>query len=291
MIPMSIEERMETAIAELAQTIEVSGPHGTETHTCYVVRGLSETPGQMESLCWCLLGFVGQVFEMDLRIDSVIGAGSQAQENLMDALRKRLDVGKDLTYDQKKSKRNPLLQELIAHTLVVVHQHAPKLLEWLGEVVALRRPHLSPNDSGLDLIAASWVDDKLFAAIGEVKAYENDPFGGLSVACTKFTQVDQGQYNDEIRGALRDMDCGFTRQELADNIWLSTGRFCALVGHDADCPFDEAEPSSSGEVRSQPAERLFFVASPFRSMREFYDAVAVTMVELAQLLGEEPNAG
>lgn len=288
---MSIEEHVEKAIEELAQTVEVSGPHVTDTHTCYIVRGLSETPEQMENLAWCLLGFVGQLFEADLRIDSVIGVGTQAQKNLMDALKKRLDVDKELTLTQKERKRNPLLQELVAHTLVVVHQRVPKFPEWLGEVRAFRRPHLSPNESGLDLIAASWADDVLFAAIGEVKAYADDPLGGFRDACTKFTQVHHGEYNDEIRGAIKDMDCGFTKQDIANSIWLSTGRFCALVGHDAECPFDEARSSSSGHVRSQPGDRLFFIASPFGSMVEYFDVIAVKLVELAERLGRESDAG
>jgi hypothetical protein len=288
---VNIEDVVSRAVDELAVSVQVTGPIFTETHVCYVISGLSDTIKQTTNLCWCLLGFVGRIYEMDLKIDSAIGVGVQAQRNLMDALRKRLDVHKELTKAQKERKRDPLLQELIAHALLLIHQSQRKLPEWLGDVQAFRPPHLSVNDSGIDLIAVGVADQGLFPALGEVKAKEKGPLSGFSEACLKFTQVRQGQYNDEIREAVKAMDCGLSKEQLANNIWVSTGRFGAIVGHDREYAFDVEKASAAQEVVAQPSDRLFLISSPYESMREYFDYLIVILKELALQLGEQNGVG
>lgn len=288
---MDIEEAVTKAIDELALSMQVIGPCVTDTHVCYVVRGISETPEQTENLCWCLLGFVGRIFEMDLTIDSAIGVGTQAEANLMDALKKRLDVGKELTKEQKESKRDPLLQELIAHALLLIDHSQLQLQACFGDLQALRPPHLSVNDSGLDLIAVGVQDQLLVPLVGEAKAKESTPLEGFRKACEKFSQVRRGEYNDELRQALKAMDCGFTKDQLANSVWLSSGRFAAIVGHDAEHAFDTGRPSEAKEVVEQPSDRLFLITSPFESMRQYFDLLSCMLVRLAGQVGEATGVG
>ena len=288
---MDIEEVADNAIDQLAGSMKVDGPTATSSHVCYVVHGISETPEQIENLCWCLLGFLGRIFEIDLSIDSAIGQGAQAEANLLGALKKRLHVDKELSEEQKQRNRDPLLQELIAHTLLVVHRRQGRFHQWLGELRAFRPPHLSANQSGLDLIAVGVHDGFLVPLIGEVKSTENGPLDGLCDACAKFSQVRKGEYDDELREAIKSMDCGFTKEQLAKNIWVSTSRFGAVVGHDQQHCFDPTCASQASQVLEQPSDRLFLVAAPYPSIRAYFDALSDELVRLAKKLGESDDAG
>jgi hypothetical protein len=228
---------------------------------------------------------------MDMRIDSAIGEGEQAEANLLNVLRNRLDVDKELTKLQRVSKRDPLLQELIAHALLLVHRRQGHFNLWLGQLRALRPPHLSANQPGLDLIAVGVHDGALAPLIGEVKAKEEPPLEAFCEACEKFSQVRKGEYDDELREAIKAMDCGLTKQELADNIWVSKGRFGAVLGHDRKHGFDPARASEASEVLEQPSDRLFLVASPFRCMRDYFDALSLELVRLAKVLGAANDVG
>jgi hypothetical protein len=286
-VETNFEDQVSKAINELAVSVQIRGPFRTENHTNYIVTGLADTGDQLSNLCWCLLGFVGRIYEFDLTIDSVIGEGVTARENLLRALEKRLRVNRILTEEQKAKNRDALLQELIAHVLVQVHRRQKKVPEWLGDVKACRPPHLLANDPGIDLIAIGESEGKTFPVIGEIKAYETDPIGGLAEACDKFTQVQNGEYDDEIREAIKGMDTNrsFSRQQLADNIWAGLGRFGALVGHDADHSCDDRTCSSRQAIIAQDSERLFFIASPYRTMRLSFDKISDEMVRLANGLG------
>ena len=286
---MSIEFDPEVANAldRLTASARVIGPIHTDTHTTYVLKGLADTDEQITDLCWCILGFLAGAFLRDLSIDSAIGHGEQARANLSQILKKRVRVGEALTDKQKADSRNPLLHELISHTLLAIHRKKSILPEWLAKVQACRPPHVSANDSGPDLIAIGAEDDTPFPIIGEAKAYEKDPLRGLGDACEKFTQVRIGEYNDELRTALRDLPSAvpFSKEELAASIWKDIGRFGALVGHDRSFGFDIDAPCTKSEVLKQDPKRLFFIASPYNSMRGLFDELADRLSDLAESLG------
>lgn len=295
-IKMTIEQEVSRALDELADSVNIIGPVPVARHTNYVVTGLADTCEQKSNLCWCILGFIGGIIESDMRIDSAIGTGHIATDNLKRSLEKRLDVGKCLTPSQKERKRDPLIQELIAHVLLVIHQRQEKFSNWLGTIHAIHKPHLSPNDSGIDLIAVGMLQDNPIPIIGEVKAYENDPWGGLDKACGKFTQVTAGEYDDEIREALKSLsrisEAGFTNEQLANSVWREQARFGALVGHDCrhaslgNNHIDVNFSCQRAEVLKQKPERLFFVTSPFSSMRSLFDSISDELVALADKLSE-----
>lgn len=288
--PRDLEIEVDHALNELAISAQVHGPVVTERHTNYFINGIVDTPEQFQNLCWCLLGFFGSALQIDFRIDSAIGTGDQATNNLIQVLQKRLYISRIITKAQKERNRDPLLQELITHALVLIHQRAEKTAEWLGNVRACRKPHLNPNDSGIDLIAIGLDGAGAFPIIGEMKAYEKDPPGGLREACIKFTEVRNGEHNDEIRSALMDLnkDALFTKDQLADNIWTSGGKYGAVVGHDnhPNYAIDINFTSAAAEVICHPPERLFFICTPFENMRSFFDAITIQLVQCALELGE-----
>jgi hypothetical protein len=283
-----IEAKISCAVDNLAASVKVLGPFPTGKHTTYVVTGLADTTDQRTDLCWCVLGFLGGILEVDLSIDSAIGEGAQACDNLMKVLKHRLSLGETLTDEQKQKNRDPLLHELICHVLVLIHQRRSILPGWLAAIQSCRPPHLSANDSGLDLVALAVEEGAPFPVIGEAKAYEKAPLDGFNVACGKFTQIVHGEYDDEIREALRkslDVSHHFTKEQLAANIWIDIGRFGALIAHDQKHGFDVKAPCTKPQVLKQDPNRLFFVASPFISMRELFDNLTEILKTLVESLG------
>ena len=288
---LKLEEVVSRALDELTSSVVINGPHSVENHTNYEIVGLAETPEQIDNLCWSLLGFVGDVFTIDFNLDNAIGYADQAVKNLLEILKYSLGYSKTLTNQQKELNRDPLIHELIAHTLILIHQRNQIILEWLGEVIACRPPHLNANDSGLDLVAISRERGNIYPVVGEMKAYETNPSRGFSIACEKFSEVRTGIHNAELRRALKDMgsNLGITPQQLADNFWMNESKFGAVIGHENrdDINLSPDYCSTAKTVVDQPSEKLFLICSPFSSMRELFDHIVNRMALLASSLGGE----
>ena len=92
-----------------------------------------------------------------------------------------------------------------------------------------------------------------------------------------------------MRRALKDMGLhhGYTRQQLANNLWTTESKFGAVVAHDNSDEINLPEDFSStaSVVSEQPGDRLFFICSPFTNMRQLFDALVEKMAELARSLG------
>lgn len=176
--------------------------------------------------------------------------------------------------------------------LILIHTRKRILPSWLGEIYGCRRPHLSPNDSGIDLIAVGRDKGRIFPVIGEIKAYEKDPTTGFIIACSKFTAVRNGEYNDEIRSAIIDLNDkgGFSNQQIADNIWTVESKYGAVVGYDRDYEIALDYGCTAEEVIMHTQSRLYFIRTPYQSMREFFDRLVVILAELAIQFGQPENA-
>ncbi len=94
---MTIDEEVSRALDELAQSVNVIGPVAVDNHINYVIRGLADTIEQFTYLSWCLLGFIGGIFETDMSIDSAIGEGTTATNNLLNTLENRLKTDLELS--------------------------------------------------------------------------------------------------------------------------------------------------------------------------------------------------
>jgi hypothetical protein len=289
--PSVFEQQVEASYCLLSDSVSVDGPCNANSHTAYIISGLSDTPEQVESLCWCILGFLDEVDEVDLKLRSIIGTGEQASKNLKNALDTYFDITENTESIEasKFTKRNALIAEIISHILVHLHHRKNILTNWIGDVAGCRSPHLNANDGGIDLIALGFINARYLAAIGEAKAYKSDPVGGFNKACEKFSQVREGIYNREIRGALKHLCVtqGLTQDELAKNIWETTSNFGAFVSYDQSVQFDASQPIERSEVKKQPADRLFLLATPYENMEEVFDAISNNLLSLANSLGEQ----
>lgn len=281
----NLKTYVDTAYNKLLTNIVVEGPHITSTHRSYIIQGLIETPEQIQYLCWCILGFLDEVDEIDLKINSIIGKGEQISKNLKQDLATYFDIGINPppSQESKDRKRNPLIAEMITHVLVHVNRKKRLFSDWIGDVIACRNPHLSTNDGGLDLIALGCIDKNYISTIGEVKAYENEPSRGFSEACKKFTAVREGVYNREIRGVLSRLSVrgGLSKEELAKNIWKTKSNFGVFVSFDKKVQFNIKKDSNYEEVKKQPPERLFLMVTPYPNMKTLFDSISDQLLTLA----------
>jgi hypothetical protein len=284
-----LAQKVEDAYKYLSSTIVIDGPIFVGTHTNYLIHGITDDESQIENLCWCILGFFDTMEEIDMRIESSIGVGVVAKENLYRILCKRLKVDDNLSENQKKMNRNPLLQEIIGHVLIHINRRRQILPEWLGDTKGCRNPHLSVNDSGVDLIAIGLFTEEFLPIIGEVKAYEKEPLEGFNTACEKFSEVRDGEYDDEIRRDLKNLsrNGGIPTNDLANAIWMKKSNFGAIVGYDVDFQFDLASSCDREKVKSQCPDRLFLVSTAFYKMQLLFDHISAELVVLANSLGEE----
>lgn len=288
----SLVEKVREATKCLAQQIRVDGPFVTDRHTNYLVVGLTDktcmepaNPDESPicNLCWCLLSLLGLLYEADLSINSlIIGQGYQARENLEDAIRRHLRTDEDLTKEQIEHYRDPIIHELIAHALLLVHRESDLIPLWLNDLQNMRMPHLATNYPGVDLIGFSIANREAVPILGEMKAYEDKPWKGLSDACIKLDEIRKGIHNTEIRGALRSMNFNNDRGQLASNIWLDIGPFGAVIGFDASCDIDIQRESQAQMVINQPADRLFFIAVPYTQMRDTFETIVSILLEQAR---------
>lgn len=278
-------DHIEEAYNNLAKSIQVVGPIRVDTHSTYLVSGIADNNNQLRCLCWCILGFLDTMDEIDMQLESTIGQGKTARDNLYKILCKRLGVDQSLSVEQKTSNRNPLIQEIIGHVLVHIHKRHPVLLHWLGDVKGCRNPHHSANDSGLDMVALGRKEE-YFPIVGEAKAYEQDPIGAFDRACKKFTELRRGDYDDELRGCLKILsrNGGITDEELANCIWVDKSNFGAVIGFDICYEFDPNNACDRSNVTSQPAGRLYLISTAFSKMIEMFDRISIILVELANSL-------
>lgn len=288
----TLEEKVREAIGRLAQQITVEGPFVTDRHTNYLVTGLTDRTcaDPVDSgeppiccLCWCLLSLLGLLYEADLSINTlIIGQGHQARENLEEAIRHHLRSDEDLDVEQIERSRDPLIHELIAHVLLLAHRERNLIPLWLNNLQNMRMPHLATNNQGIDLIGFSIAGGEAMPTLGEMKAYEDDPWGGLSDACSKLDEIRKGLHNTEIRGALKSMNFNNDRGQLASNIWMDVGPFGAVIGFDAGCDINIQRQSRAQIVIDQPADRLFFIAIPYDQMRDSFEEIIRILLEQAR---------
>ncbi|MEN6435584.1 MAG: hypothetical protein ABFD14_08315 [Anaerolineaceae bacterium] len=282
-------EKVEDAYKYLSSSIAIDGPLSTQTHTNYLVHGIADNKTQIINLCWCILGFFDTMEEIDMRIESTLGPDAVARDSLYRILCKRLWVNRSLSENQKINNRNPLLQEIIGHVLVHINRRKLILPLWLGETKGCRNPHFNANDTGIDLIAIGLFTKEFLPIIGEIKAYEKEPLNAFNIACEKFSEVQDGDYDDEIRRDLKNLsrNGGISIDDLANSIWMNKSNFGAIIGYDVNFQFDVATPCDRKNVRLQCPEKLYLISTAFEKMQTLFDYISETLVLLATSLGEK----
>jgi hypothetical protein len=287
---ISFEDHVERAYAEIAGSVFVDGPFDAGTHRTYVVRGLAETPEQMENLSWCILSFLDHINEVECKLESRIGVGKIASRNLVEALGRKLDIGitPEPSPESKDRKRNALLAEIISHVLVFLHRRKIIFPDWIGNLSGCKKSHLNVNDAGIDLVAIGFLNPNFIPIIGEVKAYADRPVEGFEKACEKFTEVRAGKYNADLREDYTNLSINnqLSKDELANNIWQKRNRFGAFVNFDNSHDFDKTARINREEILRQTSDRLFLILTPHTNMRNLFESISDKLLQLAKTLGE-----
>lgn len=281
-IMRTVDEVVLFGYSELSKTIKLIGPFNTENHINYLIEGLCDNKSQIKNMCYALLGFIGDIVDDDLRLnsalDSGLGEGRKLKQEIKNLLNNSWLRPKDenLSEYQIVSNRNPLILELIAHIVIKLQKDNP-LFSFSNYIpVKIRPPHIKANEGGLDVIALVQKQNEYFPYIGEVKAYQNDPGGGLIDACIKFSEVSKGMHNSEIRRCLKSFKF-VSNKELSDKIWENRSVFSAIVGTDSEYQKDGTFCSRSKEVSSVKCNTLFFISHNFIQMSDLFEEIIGTL--------------
>lgn len=287
---MNFEDFVSFGYSELSRTMKIIGPFETDYHINYVVDGLCCDDHQIKNLCYTLLGFIGDIIEDDMRIssalDSGLDTGLKLKQELKNLLRNSwLKPKEELTKAQVISNRNPLILELIAHTVIKLQKDNP-LFSFTNYVpIKVRPPHIKANESGIDLIALVQKDNKFYPFIGEVKAYYDNPGKGLIDACSKFLEVTEGLHNSEIRRSFKSFKL-MSSTELGNKFWEKESLYSAVVGNDSEFKKEEYFCSRSQQIINVNCNTLFFVSHNFLKMNDLFEKIITILNQCIDELEE-----
>jgi hypothetical protein len=278
---MQLDAQVKQSIETLSTSISIKGPFETGHHINFIVSGLCDNDEQLEQLCWILLSFIGEICTKDLEIISVIdaglGKGFDLKTEICKAMKNNwLIPANEIDIHEREDKitknRNPLIFELIAHTLLIL-QKENSSLSFAGAVPKqIRPPHINANEPGIDLIAIV-EKDEILPLIGEMKAYETDPGNGLIIACQKFNEVNEGKHNPEIRRTLRDQLSDYPKERISQKMWETEGLFSAVIGSDSEHSKKPGFSSRSDVVKNVECKTLLFIATPFIEMNILFERI------------------
>jgi hypothetical protein len=142
--------------------------------------------------------------------------------------------------------RNPWIAEVVAHALIVLRRRRETLC-LLGDVHALKLPHVDPRRQGLDLIAIFEDGGGSPAlAIGEAKASRDNGAARLNEAVALFQAIDSGARSVEIRQevhALKHLLPESLRSQVAEAMWRDSCCYLPVVIHSATAPLPLGRPA------------------------------------------------
>ena len=278
-----LQSKIEDALSALSLSIEEEGPFETANHLNHFIRGICSNPEQLNNICWVILGFYARIckarFEIISTLDGTNGTGKLLCENIRSTLHQESEISPSAEFvDQSKiiKNRDPLLYELIIHALMyaINRKKVPNFLTY--ELNDIRAPHTKVYTQGIDLIGIASENGQFFPFIGEMKAYENDPQKGFIDACEMFISINNGSHNTEIKTVYENCD-EFSREDLANNIWLGNSIFSAFIGHEETKKISPTYLSKAEKVKNINCYALVNCATPFTDMRKMFENIVTTL--------------
>ena len=286
-----LENNVDMALSEIANTIIISPPHCTPYHINYFINNLLNDEKQINNLCWVILGLVGKIFNRNQKIRTTIDAGLGTGEILVMNLSNALESAFLIRSNGKNRKkiineRDPLILELIAHVILLIQKEKPSLQFDNINPEYIRPPHSKVNEGGLDIIVLSNRNGQLIPLLGEVKSFKDDPKAGFIDACKMFRAINLGKHNTEIRDYFSNLNTPEeTKQKLSSNFWTNQSNFSAFIGHDDSNGFANHYCSKSKHVKGIKCSNLFLISTPFRNMDTLFEEIISTLEKCLNELG------
>ena len=294
-ITNKLESDTKQSLQSLGETIQVKAvPVGT--HKLLTIAGMDSSSECLRCLAvYCVAQIADAVLvNLEIRAD-LLGIDDQnsCEQLIQDVYSVIGETNEAVTKKQQKRKqdeRDPWLFEAFSHLCVHLSISNPTILP-VGTLVALMPLHGKVKEQGLDLVSA-YVSSHIGLGIGECKAWENNPWGGLKAAGEKFRNVDLGNYDSALRTAVGLMRFAMPieqRNQMTRAFWKEDRAYLPIIGYNAK--HNPQWSSEQGVLKELgvPSTHRLLVRVPIEQFRDFFDDLADEMrTYLESLKGQVP---
>ncbi len=269
---------LDAALAELDAHLDLAVVDGPATHVALVALDVDDDAVPL-ALGRYLVGVVAGAVDIDARLSVELLAQTPDEQAEVRAHVLRL-IGENNEWETDEARhfrdrvRNPWIAEVLAHVFLMLRRRRETLC-LLGEVHALKLPHLDPRRQGLDLIGIYEEDGDPALAVGEAKASRDNGPALLNDAAAFFDEIDKGKRGVEIRQevhALKHVLPDGIRRKIGDSLWRERCCYLPVIVH-----LNGIDPASDhvrlgGLVPAPPGKRL--LAIRIADFHGFFDDVA-----------------
>lgn len=277
-LPVPPIEILEVALDDLDAHLELTELAGPTTHVALAALKV-EDDSVPRALGRYLVGVVAGAVDNDAKLsEELLATAPDEQSEVRDHVLRM--IGPDNVFDTdalrhfRDHARNPWIAEIIAHALLVLRRRRDTLC-LLGDIYALKLPHLDPRRQGLDLIAIFEEGGAPALAIGEAKASRANGAALLNDAVEFFGAVDAGKRGVEIRQevhALKHVLPEELRAQIADSVWRDRRCYLPVIVHATAINPELDHAGLNGLQPVRASKRL--LALRIEAFYDFFDAVA-----------------
>jgi hypothetical protein len=271
-------EILDSALDVLDAHLDLALIEGPETHVALAAVDIDDA-AVPHALGRYLVGVVSGAVDIDAQLSRELLAETPDEQAEARAWVLRL-LGTDNTWDtpaavhRRDHIRNPWIAEIITHVLLMLRRRRETLC-LVGDLYALKLPHMDPLRQGLDLIGIFELDGSPALAIAETKATKMNGAALLNDAAAFFAEVDAGLRGVEIRQevhALKHVLPDDLRSLVGPALWEERSCYLPSIIHFQTINEHQDHPALGALRPDISAKRL--LALRLSAFHEFFDDVA-----------------
>ena len=281
-----LEEDIEQCLEALCERLEVTHT-AIGTHQLLTITGIDRSLECLRALAIYCVGQIAKAVQVNLEIRAdLLGIRDDASNRLISDVYSVIGESNDsLTKIQKRDERDPWLFEALSHLFVHISSNRSEFFP-VGTVIGLTMTHQGAKAPGLDLVAI-YTSTAVGLSIGESKAWQADPSGGLRDAAARFKEVDLGNYESELRttvGLMRYAMPVEYRRQMTGAFWRNERAYLPFISYDSNHnPQWTAERDALRSLDVPVTHRILFPL-PIECFREFFDDLANAMRSYLEVL-------
>ncbi len=254
----------------------------TEQTHCYIkVEDINDSKTK-KYLSIYLVNIAAQLIQINLDIWAGLFDEKSCHLDVRKSLTNIIGEDNSICEQEKTTKRNPWILECISHLLLNLVRSNSVICDCLlpyGRLHGLEIVHKSANEPGLDLIGL-YETDSIGICIGETKAYEKSPSKGLKDAFQKFHQVENGDYDSDIRAFISNIRYSLDREiqnKISGSFWRNERRYYPTIGYS-----NERKPrwnQNREYIKSLEisCDKKIIIPLSICDFRDFFDDIAENM--------------
>ena len=287
----SVVQRLET---DIEQCLELLGERlqvvstATGTHQLLTITGVDRSPECLRDLAVYCVGQIAKAVQVNLEIRAdLLGVDDDARVQLIrDVYSVIGESNDDLTDTQKEYERDPWLFEALSHLFVHLSTKKEDFFP-IGTPIGLTMTHRGVKEQGLDLVAI-YASTDVGLSIGESKAWEDDPSGGLRDAVEKkFREVDLGNYDAELRTIVGQMRYAMPAEyqgKITGAFWRNERAYLPFIGYDSKHNPRWTSNREALKTLDIPATHRVLFPLPIEGFRDFFEDLSDAMRAYLALL-------